>query len=700
MAYHDIANDLTFKAFVKANALGNLVATLPDIWPFAENRINGIIAREPVPLVDERVEVFDASGELITGTGVLIEGARFARRARLYDGARDVGSVVVSRSARALLYPTGLAAIAGLGLAALVLVVLRTVPLRALRRISDALFQSEGRAGITLAAISDAVIVTDSKGHITYLNPSAASLLGCSASEVQDRPVRDIIQLQDAQSGAPLEGSYAAALRDLEPTKCKGRSVLNLPDGRQLAVEEQAAPIFDLQGRLTGIVLCLHDVSKIRELIEQRSWEATHDPLTGLFNRREFEHRVQAALADAQRSGQTHVLLYMDLDRFKIVNDSCGHAAGDRLLANLSALIQARLRESDVFARLGGDEFGLLLMGCNPEHGQRIAADIVAAVSDHVFHWNAQTFSVGMSVGLTIIGRDSINVDEVLGEADSACYRAKEQSDDRIHVYCPADLELASRRNETGWVARIQSALGQGRFVLYQQTMAGLQAGSQDRIHLEILLRLIDDDGAIIRPERFFPAAERYHLMSEIDRWVIAHTFAAFQTIAAQYGDLLPLIHINLSGASVTSNGLIDFIREQMEHHDVDPGAICFEIAEAVAIRHLSPVAEVIDDCKRLGFSLALADVGRGTNSFGYLRNLPVDYLKIDGSFVRNLATDAIDRTMTETINRIGHLMGLATIAECAENDAIVAVLREIGVDYAQGDGVDQSRPLTVYSCP
>lgn len=450
IVYRDLVCDLDFKAFVKANALGDLVATLPDLQRFDATRINGAIANAPAQLTDERVEVFDASGALIASTGLPIEGASLARRARLYDGAREVGAVVVSRSARPLFYRTGLATMVGIVLAALVLVVLRAVPPRALRRVSEALLQSEERAESTLAAISDAIIVTDPKGRVTYLNPAGAHLLGGSMREIQGRPIGDLLRFQDAESRAPLEGAHAAALRALQPTGCKGRSVLILPDGRQLAVEEQAAPLFDRHARLAGIVLCLHDVSKVRELIERHSWEATHDPLTGLFNRREFERRLTFALADARLSDQTHVLLYMDLDRFKAVNDSCGHAAGDRLLNNLATLIQSRLRELDVFARLGGDEFGLLLMGCHQGHGQRIAAELQTAVSDYVFQWEAQTFRVGVSIGMTMIGHHSIGVDEALGEADAACYRAKEQSHDRLHVYRPGVLEHLSRRWKTG----------------------------------------------------------------------------------------------------------------------------------------------------------------------------------------------------------------------------------------------------------
>lgn len=691
--YQGLMNDLEFKAFVKATALNNLVASLPDVWYFAENRINGLIAREPVPLTDEHVEVFDNADELLTSTGVEISGARLARHHPLNDGPRIVGYVVVSRPARVLFDHILLAILAGISLGVLVLLVLRFVPLRALKRVEEDLFQSEERAGITLSAISDAVIVMDADGNITYLNPAAMHILGCSLAAVQGHTVSDILKLQDAHSGSALEGCHATVLRNHKPAAAQGRSILIRADGQEMTVEQQAAPVFNRQGKLTGVVLCLHDISEIQALIEQTSWEASHDPLTSLFNRREFTQRVSRALADAQISGQTHVVFYMDLDRFKVVNDSCGHAAGDQLLTDLCALMKARLRTSDILARLGGDEFGLLLMGCNLEHGQTIASDIIATVSEHVFHWQAQNFQVGISIGLSMIGRYTTSADAVLREADSACYLAKESADG-IYVYRITDNELASRRNEAGWVTRITEALRQDHFVLYQQKIVPLQPEKNDRMHLEILLRMLDEQGAIILPNRFLAVAERYNLMPQIDRWVIAHSFAAFPAIAARHKEKLPLININLSGTSVTSSGLMEYICQQAAIHAIDPGAVCFEITETVAMRNISRAIDFIQECKRCGFSLALDDFGTGTSFFSYLRSLPVDYLKIDGGFVRNIATDSIDRAMVKVMNEIAHRMGQMTIAEFAENEDVIHILRDMGVDYAQGYGIDYPRPV------
>ncbi|NEX21742.1 EAL domain-containing protein [Thiorhodococcus mannitoliphagus] len=694
IVHRDAVDDLAFKAFVKASALSELVTMLPDIWQFSENRINGLIAREPVPLVDERVEVFTDAGEVLTTTGAEIKGVTLSRRAPLYDGAREVGYVAISRSATPLLIETGLVAILGVAIGALVQLVLQTLPLRALRRVTDDLLRAEERATIILSAITDAVVVTDPEGRITYLNPSATKMLDCPAEAGIGQPIDSVVRLEDAESAAPLEGAYALTLHERRPAECKGRSVLVRADGRRVAVDQQASPLFDRDASLAGVVLCLHDVSQVRELIELRSWEAHHDPLTGLFNRRAFEQRVDEALTDARLSHRTHVLLYLDLDRFKVVNDACGHTAGDQLLIQITGLIQARLRDADLLARLGGDEFGLLLMGCDHVHGERIAEALIGAVGDHVFRCQGQSFSVGVSIGMTVIRSDSGDVEQTIGDADSACYWAKDQGSGRIHVYLPTDEDLLTRRSETNWVARIHAALRENHFELYHQRIVGLTTATQGRQHCEILLRMRDAQDQIIAPGRFLPAAERYDLMPEIDRWVIAKVFASLDAVRSCHGDAPPLININLSAASVASPDLGEFIREQLALHGVDPSMICFEITETVALRHMETAIAVIRQCQRLGFSLALDDFGVGASSFRYLKDLPVEILKIDGSFVHNIDNDPIDRAMVETINHIAHLMGKITVAEHAENEAVIKVLREIGVDYAQGFGIDHPRPF------
>jgi diguanylate cyclase (GGDEF)-like protein len=376
------------------------------------------------------------------------------------------------------------------------------------------------------------------------------------------------------------------------------------------------------------------------------------------------------------------------------VNDACGHAAGDELLIQLTRLMQARVRDTDTLARLGGDEFGLLLEGCDDKHGQLIATDIMAAVNDCNFAWASKVFTVGVSIGISAFGEGHTSVAEVIGEADCACYWAKEQGKNRVVVFVASDMDLAARRSETGWVSRINDAFRDRRFVLYHQTYRALDPAAGHHEHLEVLLRMVGEDGEIIAPRRFLPAAERYNLMPQIDRWVIHEVFSRYASLIAERGGKALTCAINLSGASVNSEGLLDFIRKSAQQYQLAPGSICFELTETVAVNNLQAAAAFVIECKSMGFQFALDDFGTGTSSFGYLKNLPVDYLKIDGSFVRDIDHDSIDHAMVETINRIGHLLGKRTIAEYAETEGAIESLGKIGVDYAQGYGVCLPTPL------
>jgi diguanylate cyclase (GGDEF)-like protein len=432
----------------------------------------------------------------------------------------------------------------------------------------------------------------------------------------------------------------------------------------------------------------------LQEEVGQRSWEATHDVLTGLVNRREFESLVEGSVASARDAGKHHVVCYMDLDQFKVVNDTCGHAAGDDLLKEVAGLLQSRVRESDTLARLGGDEFGLLLEGCSLERAQFIAADLLAAIGDVRFNRDAKLFTIGVSIGLATVTGDSNSSAETLSMADTACYWAKEQGRNRVCVYRTGDTDMATRRREMGWIARINSALAEDRFTLYHQSYLPLNEAAGACKHIEVLLRMIDEEGNLVQPGSFLPAAERYNLMPAVDRWVVRAVFSRYHALVAQRGGEPLTCAINLSGTSLNAEGFFDFVRQQALEHALPPQSICFEITETAAINNLRTAAEFIKECKSMGFLFALDDFGTGTSSFGYLKNLPVDYLKIDGGFVKNLERDAVDKAMTETINRIGHIMGIKTVAEYAENAAIIQELRGMGVDYAQGYGVCKPTPL------
>ena len=426
---------------------------------------------------------------------------------------------------------------------------------------------------------------------------------------------------------------------------------------------------------------------------QQISYQASHDALTGLVNRREFERRLGMALDEAQFKPTIHSMLYLDLDQFKIVNDTCGHNAGDALLQQLAATLQAKLRQNDILARLGGDEFGVLLEHCSGEPALRIAETLRLTVAGFRFVWRDKTFSVGVSIGLATFGGEGMSVGDVFSIVDGACYVAKDLGRNRIHVYSPDDTELAERTGQMNWVGRITRALEENRMRLYRQAIVALdgETGRTER-HYEVLLRMQDETGRQISPAAFIPAAERYNLMPTIDFWVIRNAFESYAGLSTQsHGCNLS---INLSGATLGDERLLPYIREQLQRCAVPPTAVCFEITETTAIAKLASATVLIQELKQLGCRFALDDFGSGMSSFGYLKNLPIDFIKIDGAFVRDVDSDPIDRAMVEAINNIGHVMGIKTIAEFVETEAIAAVLRDLGVDYAQGYYVGRPEPL------
>jgi diguanylate cyclase (GGDEF)-like protein len=413
--------------------------------------------------------------------------------------------------------------------------------------------------------------------------------------------------------------------------------------------------------------------------------------LTGLVNRREFERRAELLLATIRKGKDEHALCFIDLDQFKVVNDTCGHVAGDEMLRQLTSVLQSTVRQSDTLARLGGDEFGILMEHCSLAHAQRVAASIQKAIQDYQFLWEGHSFKVGVSIGLVAMTRATPNLTELMMDADAACYIAKEMGRNRIHVYHTKDSEVARRHGEMQWVARIHQALDSDRLVLHAQVIVPLDGGS-DR-HYELLLRMLDEDGRLVPPGAFLPAAERYNLVSKLDRWVIGRAFAL---LVSHPGFLrqVNFCSINLSGQSLAEIGFLDFVVAKLAEPGLDGEKICFEITETAAISNLNAATTFISTLKALGCRFALDDFGSGLSSFGYLKNLPVDYLKIDGMFVRDIIEDPIDHAMVKSINEIGQVMGMRTIAEFVENDVIVGMLTEIGVNYAQGYGVGEPRPF------
>lgn len=468
--------------------------------------------------------------------------------------------------------------------------------------------------------------------------------------------------------------------------------------GEDFAVAAMKAGAHDylMKGNLTRLVPAVN--RELREAEVRRAHReaenairhmAFHDELTDLSNRRQFERGVRRAVENARRKNSTHALFYMDLDQFKLVNDTCGHAAGDDLLRELATLFRRHVREEDVVARLGGDEFGILLQHCPLDRALQVAEKLRQAVSDLKFLWRGRPFHVGVSVGVVEINRGSVGVGEALRAADMACYAAKDMGRNRVHVYAAGDAELARRHGAMQWVSRLRQALDADRFLLYGQAIVPLRGSGTE--HCEFLLRLRDEAGRLVSPGAFITAAEHYNLMPCIDRWVI---HAALSLIAERKEALEGLSFINISGSSLSDEGFFIYVRDQFRHFGVPGEAICFEITETAAITHLGKAVGFMTEAKRFGCRFALDDFGSGLSSFAYLKTIPADFLKIDGGFVKSVCSDAMDHAIVEAVNRIGHAAGIQTVAEFVETDAIRDHLIGMGVDYGQGYGIEAPRTL------
>ncbi|GAB7543212.1 EAL domain-containing protein [Cupriavidus sp. 8B] len=560
------------------------------------------------------------------------------------------------------------------------------------KRSEAQIFAEKERAQVTLQAIGDAVITTDVCGQIDSLNPAAERLTGWRSEEAIGMPLHRVCMLKDEVTHAPVSDLVEAALE--RRWKERPALLLVLRAGSLIAVKPSVALISSRAGNAIGVVLVLHDMSREREHAARLTYEASHDALTGLVNRLEFERRLAAAMARAPGEADSHTLMYLDLDQFKVVNDTCGHAAGDELIRQVASVMRGQLRKGDTLARLGGDEFGVLLEHCPTHAGQRVAEALRRSIAQWRFVHRQRTFSLGVSIGLISLDSGVTQVEEALSAADAACYMAKEGGRNRVQVYRPQDDAVRTRHDEMEWVSRIHAALAAGRFCLYAQEIVPLQPSGAGGRHLELLLRMVDEAGLLVPPMAFIPACERYNLMPMLDRWVIDAGFAALARHQIALPGDVALCGLNLSAASLGDDLLPGYVRQRAAHHGISLEGICFEITETAAIGNLAQAAVFIRQLQEMGCRFALDDFGAGMSSFAYLKHLPAEYLKIDGSFVREMLNDPVNLVMVEAIQRISHAMGKQTIAEYVENEALLARLRELGVDYAQGYGVGPPMPF------
>jgi diguanylate cyclase (GGDEF)-like protein/PAS domain S-box-containing protein len=562
-----------------------------------------------------------------------------------------------------------------------------------LRKAQEELFHEKERLAVTLESIGDGVVTAGIDGLIEYLNPVAEGLTGWPLREAIGQPLAAVLRTREETVHRPLLDPVRQCMLERRSIRHPEGVLVQHRDGsRESAVEFTASPLRDHTEQIIGTVIALHDVTTLRNMARQLAWQARHDPLTGLINRSEFELRLGQALESARGAGIQHALCYLDLDQFKIVNDTCGHVAGDELLKQLTSQLQTRVRETDTLARLGGDEFGILLEHCPMDDARETAETLREVVKRFRFTWQDKIFDIGASIGVVPITADSGSLVEVLSAADSACYIAKDHGRNRIHIYEPEDSALVQRRGEMQWVHRVSQALGENRFRLFLQQAMPLVAGDRDG-YCEILVRMVDEQGNMVPPMAFIPAAERYQMMPALDRWVIKAALDALQSHSPAL-DERSIYAINLSGQSLCDEHFLDSVVEIVDTARIDPARICFEITETAAIANLVRATRFIRVLKEMGCRFALDDFGSGLSSFSHLKHLPVDFLKIDGSFVRDMARDPVDAAMVEAINRIGQVMGIRTIAEAVESRAILERLRALGVGFAQGTYVAAPRPF------
>ena len=571
-----------------------------------------------------------------------------------------------------------------------------------LKQAEQDLFQEKELAQVTLQSIGDAVITTDIHGNIYKFNPVAEHLTGWKTSETQGRPLSEVFDIVHEETRQPLENPIQRALIEERIVELADHTILIARDGTEYSIEDSAAPIRDRNSQIMGAVMVFRDVTHSRDLTRQLSWQASHDPLTHLANRRKFDQILHSARQKARDKHQNYALCFLDLDQFKVINDTCGHAAGDELLCQVSELLQKSIRTTDTLARLGGDEFAILLPQCSLAQAKVIAENLRQVIQNFRFSWPHKTFSIGVSIGLVALDQDNSKLDDIVGAADAACYAAKAKGRNRIQVYQDNDATLLQQRGDQQWSVRIRQALEDNRFCLYTQTIVPTtETPGQKTNTCEVLLRMIDKQNQVVSASTFITAAERYSLISEIDRWVISNflnDYYPHEQACSEENPQPAQYMINLSGTSVSDQEFLHFLKQQLRQHPGSAQHICFEITETAAISNLSQAVHFIRELKKLGCRFALDDFGAGMSSFVHLKTLPVDYLKIDGHFIEDMADDPATCAIVESINHMGHVMGMETIAEFVSSDSIRKKLQDIGVDYIQGFTISRPQELPKFN--
>jgi diguanylate cyclase (GGDEF)-like protein/PAS domain S-box-containing protein len=553
----------------------------------------------------------------------------------------------------------------------------------------------------TLDAMGESVITVDAEGRIDYVNSSAEALLGQRMDQIIGKSFPEVASLVDETDRRSLGDPVRMALSAGGRVSMGRRAVLvPVVGGIERSVELSVTPLRSEDKSTVGLVLVLHDTSELRGLTRQMTYQASHDALTGLVNRREFERRLQEAMDSAESGDAAHALCYLDLDRFKVVNDTCGHTAGDNMLREVASLIKEAVRDSDTVGRIGGDEFALLLVGCPLEKARQIADDVVRSVADHRFVWKDRIFNIGVSIGLVEIGRGGGVIEDLMNSADSACYVAKQQGGLHVHVYSAREEASARHSGEIHWLQRLQGALRDNRFELFYQPIVHARAGTLRGPALEVFVRLESDQGQPSAPPAdFFRAAERYRLMPQVDRWVVQAVLSAL----GRGGIKLPpgrSVAINIAGQTLGDAEFLEFVVECFDHTGASPADICFEVTESSVVANLDHARRFIGVLHGMGCEFALDDFGSGVSSFSTLRTLPMDYLKIDGTFIRNLAVDSVNQAMVAAMIELSRSLNFRIVAEQCEDQSSLDVVKRMGIDFVQGFIIGRPQPLSMSPTP
>ena len=554
--------------------------------------------------------------------------------------------------------------------------------------------QEKERAQITLQSIGDGVIRVSQDGNIEYINPAAANLIQVDTEQAIGASLERVLTLHTGHGEAMGNFALDFILAHLHNSERDKDCILTTLKGDRRHITCSITLTTNERGAANGAVLTFKDMTDHYAAISRMSWMTSHDDLTGAVNRREMEQRLETALMSIRQGRKRElVFLYLDLDQFKVVNDSCGHLAGDELLKQVTRILAEHIRTRDTLARLGGDEFGILLEGCRVGEAEGVAEKIRAAIHEHRFHWEDKVFRIGISIGIAALTSDIIDVSDIMKHADAACYAAKDLGRNRIHIHSPDDDELTQQRSDLHWLSALTGAMENDRLRLYMQKIQHSDRDSD--CHWEVLLRMIGEDDKLLLPGSFLPAAERYGLIQRIDEWVVDQLFRILHEHRPASGaQRPPNVNVNLSGASFTDARLTEFVNRCLERYDVDPSRLTFEITETAAISNMSTAKAFIGRAHDLGCMIALDDFGSGMSSFKYLKQLDVDYVKIDGTFIKDIETDSLSQAIVEAMVRIAANLDVQIVAEFAENQRIVAKLKEFGVHHIQGYAI--AKPIAI----